>query len=101
MTHIYKVGFVLFVEKIKPRLAFAVGASRQECDLFSGNWVKEDEEGLTRPLYQESECPYIQPQLTCQEHGRPEKEYQFLKWKPHGCDLPRFVHYLNVDCFLR
>lgn len=58
----------------------------KECDLFSGRWVKDE---LTRPLYEESECPYIQPQLTCQEHGRPDKEYRRLRWQPHGCDLPK------------
>ncbi|KAF2319169.1 hypothetical protein GH714_013711 [Hevea brasiliensis] len=42
--------------------------------MFSGRWVKD--ESSTHPLYEESECPYIQPQLTCQEHGRPDKEYQ-------------------------
>jgi len=55
------------------------------CDVFQGRWVRDE---LTRPLYEESDCPYIQPQLTCQEHGRPEKEYQRWRWQPHGCDLP-------------
>jgi len=55
------------------------------CDVFRGRWVRDE---LTRPLYEESDCPYIQPQLTCQEHGRPEKEYQRWRWQPHGCDLP-------------
>lgn len=59
--------------------------------MFSGKWVKDDEEFSTRrPLYEESECPYIQPQLTCQEHGRPDKEYQRWRWQPHRCSLPRF-----------
>ncbi|XP_031379484.1 protein trichome birefringence-like 33 [Punica granatum] len=57
------------------------------CDLFSGRWVRDE---LTPLLYQESECPYIQPQLTCQEHGRPDRGYQFWRWHPHGCSLPRF-----------
>ncbi|CAJ1858733.1 unnamed protein product [Sphenostylis stenocarpa] len=55
------------------------------CDVFNGRWVRDE---LTRPLYEESDCPYIQPQLTCQEHGRPEKEYQRWRWQPHACDLP-------------
>uniref|UniRef100_A0A7N0RJU6 Trichome birefringence-like N-terminal domain-containing protein n=1 Tax=Kalanchoe fedtschenkoi TaxID=63787 RepID=A0A7N0RJU6_KALFE len=75
-------------DKVKPRLAFAVGETARDCDVFSGKWVKDD--GSTRPLYQESECPYIQPQLTCQEHGRPDKDYQLWKWKPHRCALPSF-----------
>ncbi|ESW35574.1 hypothetical protein PHAVU_001G246200 [Phaseolus vulgaris] len=64
------------------------------CDVFQGRWVRDE---LTRPLYEESDCPYIQPQLTCQEHGRPEKEYQRWRWQPHGCDLPTFNASLMLE----
>ncbi|XP_020237223.2 protein trichome birefringence-like 33 isoform X2 [Cajanus cajan] len=64
------------------------------CDVFNGRWVRDE---LTRPLYEEAECPYIQPQLTCQEHGRPEKEYQRWRWQPHGCDLPIFNASLMLE----
>ncbi|XP_061350680.1 protein trichome birefringence-like 33 isoform X1 [Gastrolobium bilobum] len=76
--------------------AFAVGKTAEEggCDLFSGRWVRDE---LTRPLYEESECPYIQPQLTCQEHGRPDKEYRRWRWQPHGCDLPTFNASLMLE----
>ncbi|GLT78897.1 hypothetical protein SLA2020_504150 [Shorea laevis] len=66
---------------------FAIGRTEEGCDVFSGRWVKDE---LNRPMYEESECPYIQPQLTCQEHGRPDKEYQYWRWQPHGCSLPNF-----------
>ncbi|KAG5053101.1 hypothetical protein AAZX31_02G245700 [Glycine max] len=75
-------------ERVKrQKLPFAVGKAEEGCDVFSGSWVRDE---LTRPLYEESECPYIQPQLTCQEHGRPDKDYQHWRWQPHGCDLPKF-----------
>ncbi|CAL5203017.1 unnamed protein product [Lathyrus oleraceus] len=64
------------------------------CDVFSGRWVRDE---LTRPLYEESECPYIQPQLTCQEHGRPDKEYRRLRWQPDGCDVPKFNGSLMLE----
>lgn len=57
------------------------------CDVFDGKWVRDE---AARPLYAESECPYIQPQLTCQKYGRPDKGYQQWRWQPHGCLLPRF-----------
>ncbi|XP_021904184.1 protein trichome birefringence-like 33 [Carica papaya] len=85
-------------EKKKEKLPFAIGRlqgkAMEECDVFSGRWVKDE---LTRPLYQESECPYIQPQLTCQEHGRPDKEYQFWRWQPHACSLPSFNATLMLE----
>ncbi|GAV88983.1 PC-Esterase domain-containing protein/PMR5N domain-containing protein [Cephalotus follicularis] len=78
------------------KLPFAIGKSEEEggCDVFSGWWVKDES---TRPLYEEHECPYIQPQLTCQEHGRPDKDYQYLRWQPHGCDLPSFNATLMLE----
>ncbi|KAE8694833.1 Protein trichome birefringence-like 33 [Hibiscus syriacus] len=76
------------------KLPFAVGKGEEGCDIFSGRWVRDV---LTRPHYQESECPYIQPQLTCQEHGRPDTEYQKWRWQPHGCHLPRFNATLMLE----
>ncbi|KAL2897262.1 Protein trichome birefringence-like 33 [Bienertia sinuspersici] len=66
-------------------LPFAVGKTPEDCDIFSGKWVRDNK---SKPLYEESECPYIMPQVTCQEHGRPDKDYQFWRWQPHGCNLP-------------
>ncbi|MFQ6664298.1 hypothetical protein Gotur_031461 [Gossypium turneri] len=80
--------------KSTSKLPFAIGETEEGCDIFSGRWVRDE---LTRPLYEESECPYIQPQLTCQEHGRPDKEYQKWRWQPYGCDLPRFNATLMLE----
>lgn len=75
-------------ERVKRhKVPFTVAKAEEGCDVFSGRWVRDE---LSRPLYEESECPYIQPQLTCQKHGRPDKDYQHWRWQPHGCDLPRF-----------
>ncbi|AAF01518.1 Protein trichome birefringence-like 32 [Arabidopsis thaliana] len=70
-----------------PPPAFAVGKTPEGCDVFKGNWVKD---WSTRPLYRESECPYIQPQLTCRTHGRPDSDYQSWRWRPDSCSLPSF-----------
>ncbi|CAN1812119.1 Protein trichome birefringence-like 33 [Linum perenne] len=77
--------------------AFAIGRSPEGCDLFSGRWVRDE---LTHPLYEESECPYIQPQLTCQKQGRPDKDYQFWRWQPHSCDLPTLINRFNASLML-
>ena len=68
------------------RLPFAVGAAPAGCDVGQGEWVYDE---AARPWYREEECPYIQPQLTCQAHGRPDKAYQHWRWQPRGCSLPR------------
>ncbi|XP_058207329.1 protein trichome birefringence-like 33 [Rhododendron vialii] len=80
--------------KKRVKLPFSVGGTPEACDVFDGRWVWDKE---NRPLYEESECPYIQPQLTCQEHGRPEKDYQFWRWQPHGCSLPSFNATLMLE----
>ncbi|XP_026412419.1 protein trichome birefringence-like 33 isoform X1 [Papaver somniferum] len=78
--------------KKQVRLPFTIGEPHadedyQECDVFSGKWVYDES---NRPLYEEPECPYIQPQITCQKEGRPDKGYQHWRWQPHGCSLPSF-----------
>ncbi|PON83281.1 Autophagy-related protein [Trema orientale] len=75
-------------------LPFAIGRTEEGCDVFSGRWVYDE----SRPLYDESDCPYIQPQLTCIEHGRPETDYQHWRWQPHGCDLPSLSAGHHLGC---
>lgn len=75
-------------------LPFTIGKLEEGCDIFRGRWVRDES---TRPHYQESECPYIQPQLTCQKHGRPDKEHQFWRWQPDGCNLPSFNATLMLE----
>ena len=84
---VFPFDFLGFQEKNKKpqKLAFAIGKTEENCDVFSGKWVRDE---VSRPPYEEWECPYIQPQLTCQEHGRPDKDYQFWRWQPNHCDLP-------------
>lgn len=66
---------------------FAIGEGDKECNLFSGKWMWDE---INRPLYNESECPYLLPQVTCQEYGRPDKEYLYWRWQP-DCIIPRFI----------
>ncbi|KAJ8426433.1 hypothetical protein Cgig2_021040 [Carnegiea gigantea] len=81
-------------KKEEKMLPFAVGKGEEGCDIFSGKWVRDEK---NKPMYEEWECPYIQPQLTCQEHGRPDRDYQFWRWQPNSCDLPKFNATLMLE----
>lgn len=75
-------------------LPFAVGRAAAGCDVSRGEWVYDE---AARPLYQEEECPYIQPQLTCKAHGRPDTAYRHWRWQPRGCSLPSFNATLMLE----
>jgi PMR5 N terminal Domain len=56
------------------------------CDMFQGQWVKDD----SYPLYPEGSCPHIDEPFDCYHNGRPDRSYQKLRWQPHGCKIPRY-----------
>ncbi|XP_009418554.2 protein trichome birefringence-like 5 [Musa acuminata AAA Group] len=60
----------------------------ERCDLYQGRWER-DEEGQY-PLYQPGSCPYVDEAYSCHENGRQDRGYLRWRWKPDGCDLPRF-----------
>lgn len=62
------------------------GVEVSECDLFMGTWVKDEE----YPIYKAGSCPYVDEAFDCQTNGRGDSNYLKWRWKPDGCDLPRF-----------
>ncbi|GAA0140223.1 hypothetical protein LIER_01610 [Lithospermum erythrorhizon] len=64
------------------------------CDLYDGNWVKDD----SYPLYKPNSCSLIDEQFNCFRNGRPDHDYYQLKWKPRGCTIPRLngTHMLEL-----
>ncbi|KAK3227183.1 hypothetical protein Dsin_007045 [Dipteronia sinensis] len=64
------------------------------CDLFDGEWVHDD----SYPLYKQGSCSDIDQEFNCFYTGRPDTDYQKMKWKPKGCNLPRLdgVHILEL-----
>ncbi|KAL1554581.1 protein trichome birefringence-like [Salvia divinorum] len=55
------------------------------CDLFDGNWVRDE----SYPLYEPGSCSLIDEQFNCFLNGRPDTGYLKHKWKPKACNLPR------------
>ncbi|CAI0627978.1 unnamed protein product [Linum tenue] len=58
----------------------------KDCDLYMGSWVRDDD----YPIYKPGSCEYVDEAFDCQGNGRPDADYLRWRWKPHGCDLPRF-----------
>ncbi|KAJ0245380.1 Protein ALTERED XYLOGLUCAN 4-like [Hirschfeldia incana] len=63
-----------------------------ECDLFKGHWVPNK----GGSLYTNASCSTIPDSKNCIKHGRSDRNFLFWRWKPDGCDLPRF----NPKAFL-
>ncbi|KAG2262942.1 hypothetical protein Bca4012_012646 [Brassica carinata] len=59
--------------------------SLKDCEFFDGEWIMDE----TYPLYKPGSCKLIDEQFNCISNGRPDKDFQKLKWKPKKCSLPR------------
>lgn len=64
----------------------------EQCDLFRGEWIPEP----AGPFYTNASCRDIPDHQNCMKNGRPDSGYLYWRWKPDGCDLPRF----NASRFL-
>ncbi|XP_073010102.1 xyloglucan O-acetyltransferase 3-like isoform X2 [Typha latifolia] len=60
-------------------------AIEEQCDISIGKWVKEPR----GPIYTNMTCSTLPDFKNCQKYGK-EQSYLYWRWKPDGCDLPRF-----------
>ncbi|GJM93917.1 hypothetical protein PR202_ga10513 [Eleusine coracana subsp. coracana] len=72
------------VAGLAPAPAPAAEEDEGECDLFNGDWVRDDDEAWY-PLYEAAECPFLSDQVACRRNGRPDSGYEQWRWRPRGC----------------
>nr|DAD39951.1 TPA_asm: hypothetical protein HUJ06_014274 [Nelumbo nucifera] len=64
-------------------------SSTETCNVFHGSWVQD----YSYPLYNSSQCPFVERGFNCLANGRKDRDYLKWRWKPKNCDIPRFnVH---------
>ena len=54
--------------------------------MFGGKWTRDFRE----PIYNNLTCPTLPIVKNCVKHGK-DPDYMYWRWKPDGCDLPRFA----------
>ncbi|XP_074295759.1 protein trichome birefringence-like 2 [Silene latifolia] len=68
------------------------GKYEGECDIFDGEWVKDD----SLPHYPPGSCPLIDTDFNCYLNGRPDQGFYAWRWQPNLCNISR----LNATDFL-
>uniref|UniRef100_A0A2C9V802 Uncharacterized protein n=1 Tax=Manihot esculenta TaxID=3983 RepID=A0A2C9V802_MANES len=63
-------------------------SSQGACDYSNGRWVR-DQSYYKIQSYDET-CPFLDPGFRCRQCGRKDVEYLKWRWKPEGCEIPRF-----------
>ncbi|XP_077237946.1 protein trichome birefringence-like 9 [Tasmannia lanceolata] len=80
----YRQGIGDFISEILP---FNRNSVSKACDYSNGRWVWDESYHLGS--YSE-DCPFLDIGFQCKRNGRPDEDYLKWRWKPDGCDLPRF-----------
>ncbi|GAA0150353.1 hypothetical protein LIER_09313 [Lithospermum erythrorhizon] len=78
-------GIGLYFSQLIPNNnQYAIGNA---CDYSVGQWFWDENYLIQKYI---ENCPFLDPGFRCQQSGRRDMEFQKWRWKPQGCDLPRF-----------
>uniref|UniRef100_M0ZMG8 Trichome birefringence-like N-terminal domain-containing protein n=1 Tax=Solanum tuberosum TaxID=4113 RepID=M0ZMG8_SOLTU len=69
-------------------------SSLSSCNFYSGKWVFDNQ---SRPLYNGTNCSFMDDGMACQKFGRKNLNYLYWKWQPNDCDLPRNTMLLLIS----
>ncbi|KAG6509638.1 protein trichome birefringence-like 19 [Zingiber officinale] len=68
------------------RAVAAGGKDSERCDLSKGEWVPDPK----APYYTNESCWAIHENQNCMKYGRPDAGFLRWRWRPDGCELPKF-----------
>lgn len=87
---------VILVVLLVPFIGAVNGKDEElnKCDIYNGTWVYDS----SYPLYNSSQCKFIEMPFDCQQNGRPDHLYLKYRWKPHSCNLPRYYFFFLMIC---
>uniref|UniRef100_A0A7C9EXS8 Uncharacterized protein n=1 Tax=Opuntia streptacantha TaxID=393608 RepID=A0A7C9EXS8_OPUST len=83
VTETEQVSPTIAQKEIKQR-ANRIG---KKCDINDGKWVHKPE---GKPIYYDSDCPFLEEKMNCRSNGRPDFEYHNWVWEPRDCDFVQF-----------
>ncbi|KAK1693409.1 hypothetical protein QYE76_010106 [Lolium multiflorum] len=88
LTHVvHYMGHVgVGVPPTAKRLEEPAVSVMKHCDIFRGEWVPD----TAAPAYSHKTCGMIQEHQNCLKYGRPDLGFLKWRWRPSGCELPRF-----------
>lgn len=75
-----------YYTRIDGATSASLATAARGCDVTRGEWVPDAE----APYYTNLTCPFIDEHQNCARFGKPSLEFVRWRWRPDGCDLPRF-----------
>jgi hypothetical protein len=86
LTHVHYMGHVGVGVPPAAKLEEPAVSVMRHCDIFRGEWVPD----TAAPAYSHKTCGMIQEHQNCLKYGRPDLGFLKWRWRPSGCELPRF-----------